>query len=123
MSKAPGMVIFSRSMQVRWMNQRARDLMARTGTDAWLSAGNLPLQVVDLAARMFEELDARVPAQGWTHVKINKSVRTPEGGFDLRGFGFPGLDQFANFHFVILIAEAVESDLRVEDGPELVTCS
>jgi len=45
--QSPGIVIFKRSMQVRWISQRARDLIASTGETAavgWMRTENLPRQ-------------------------------------------------------------------------------
>ena len=105
---APGIVIFTRSMQVKWASQRARDLIARTGgAYGWMSAENLPLEVVDLAATMLEELEALIPTQGWAHVEARRNVRSANGRFQLRGFGFPGPDDdFTSFHLVVVITES-----------------
>ena len=122
-SPAPGIVIFSRSMQVRWANQKARDLIARTGglpNYSWMTTGNLPLEVVDLAAGMVEELETRLPIQNWAHIEAHRTVRTTDARFDLRGFGFPGLDEFTNFHLVVLITETAPTDTSLACESNLV---
>ena len=119
----PGIVIFSRSMQVRWANQKARDLIARTGglpNYSWITTGNLPLEVVDLAAGMVEALETRLPEQNWAHIEAHRTVLTTDARFDLRGFGFPGIDEFANFHLVVLITETAPTDIPQASESRLV---
>lgn len=120
----PGIVIFTRSMQVRWASQRARDLIARTGGPAsysWMAAKNLPLEVVDLAATMLEELEALIPNQGWAHVEARRIVRAAGGRFQLQGFGFPGVDEFTNFHLVVVISESDVTHAHPADESGLAT--
>lgn len=99
----PGIVIFSRSMQVRWTNQQARELIART-------AETLPLEVVDLAASMLDQLETRMMDPAWARIEANRTVRTSVGQLELRGYGFPGLDEFTNFHLVVLITDTIQNN-------------
>ena len=66
-------------------------------------------------------LEVSLPAKGWTHVRMQRTVPVTEGGFELRGFGFPGLDEFSNFHLVVLIVEPGRADADLTGGRELVT--
>ena len=103
MRSDPGIVIFSRSMQVRWTNQQARELIART-------AETLPLEVVDLAAKILDELETRMMDPARARIEANRTVRTSVGWLKLRGFGSPGLDEFRNFHVVVLITDTMQNN-------------
>ena len=122
--QSPGIVIFKHTMQVRWISQRARDMIARTGETAavgWMRTENLPLEIVDLAAIMLEDLEATIATRAWAHVEARRTVRVGGVRFQLKGFGFPGLDEFTNFHLVVLISEAEPAGSRLEDELGLVT--
>jgi len=114
-----GIVIFSRSMQVKWANQQARDLIAQT-------AESLPLEVVDLAAKMLDELETRIADPGWAHIEANRSVHTPVCRLELLGYGFPGLDEFTNFPLMVLITDTKPDEgLKPAHSPwqQEISCS
>jgi hypothetical protein len=101
----PGIVIFDGALHLRYANQRARDLSARTG---WLPGSALtqqvlPLEIIDLGARIREQLSSGRAIQDWGQFEMNKTIAIGGGSIRLQAFGVPSLDSFTQFNIMVVI--------------------
>jgi hypothetical protein len=87
----PGIVVFGHSMQLKYANEQARQLLNRCEdyrVTAW-QKNDLRIEIVKLGARVREQDSTLWEDQFPRLLGTQKTVRTTQGSFRLRAFGMP----------------------------------
>jgi hypothetical protein len=102
---SPGIVIFEDSLQLCFINQRARELINQSATLSQFdgSPSDLPLQIIDLCARIRDQLNAGSEVQDRHRFTMQRAVRTAGASLRLRAFGVPISDSLRRFRIVTVI--------------------
>lgn len=87
----PGIVVFGHSMQLKYANEQARQLMDKCHEHhaTTLSKNDLRIEIVKLGARVREQDCTLWDDDLLSQVGTQKTVRTTQGSFRLRAFGMP----------------------------------
>jgi nitrogen fixation/metabolism regulation signal transduction histidine kinase len=108
----PGILVFSRTLQLLYVNRRAVDLigaceMATTGQLRFV----LSTPVIEFLTEVQQVLDARLAAWRWEPCELGKTIEDPGHRMHLRGIGLP--DREARDRSRIIIV--VEDDALVQE--------
>lgn len=104
---SPGILVFSRTMQVLHVNRRALELTGGIGLGE-----NGPVRVVlstpviELRTEIQATLDSRIVANVWEPFEVRRFVFEPGRKLLLRGFGLPDRSASEHSHIVILLEDA-----------------
>lgn len=87
---SPGIFVFSRSLQMQYVNRRALELI-RTIGQAMTESDSivLPPRLLELRAQVQECLDDRLEAHIWEPFEMSRAVFECGRRLLLRGFGYP----------------------------------
>lgn len=107
-----GIVMLGESLQLHYVNDRARHYMDRAGSmDAALPhKHDLRLEIIELGTQIRE----RSTVGSWLHPdggETRKTVRTKQGAFHLRAVRVPGRSERAEQQIMILIEDRVDGRL------------
>ena len=110
----PGIVVFAHSMQLKYANEQARQLL-NTRNDqsvAALQKDDLRVEIVKLGARIREQDLTRWDGQSQFLLETRKTVRTIQGSFRLLAFGM--LDHYRTKpQQIMIVIEDRQSEQRV----------
>jgi hypothetical protein len=106
---SPGVLVFSRSLQLQYVNRRALELIRNIGqamTESGLIVLSTPL--LELRDQIQESLDDRLEANIWEPFEMSRVMS--EGGrrLLLRGFGHPNRAVSRDSR-IIIVLEEIES--------------
>ena len=103
---SPGVLVFSRSLQLQYVNRRALELIRNTG-QAMTESGVIVLSrpLLELRDQIQESLDDRLEANVWEQFEMSRVVS--EGGrrLLLRGFGHPNGAASRDSRIIIVLEE------------------
>ena len=107
-----GIVMLGESLQLKYVNDRARHYMDRAGSmDAALPhKHDLRLEIIELGTQIRE----RSIVGSWLHPdggETRKTVRTKQGAFHLRAVRVPGRSERSEEKIMILIEDHVDGRL------------
>lgn len=107
-----GIVMLGESLQLHYVNDRARHYMDRAGSmDAALPhKHDLRLEIIELGTQIRE----RNTVGSWLHPdggETRKTVRTKQGAFHLRAVRVPGRSERSEEKIMILIEDRVDGRL------------
>lgn len=120
----PGILVFSRTLQLLHVNRRALEMIGLSEMAAATSQLRFVLStpVIELLTEVQQTLDARLAAWRWEPCELRKTVEDPGHRMHLRGFGLP--DRQANDRSRIIIVvedgalgQETELGLMCEDVP------
>jgi len=122
-----GILVLSRSLQLRYVNRRALELMRNIGpamTESGLIV--LPAPILQLRDQIQEILDARIEANIWESFEMGRVVSERGYRLLLRGFGHPNEVASCDSRIIILFEEigstAKDNNQQITPrmtGPEL----
>lgn len=113
---SPGILVFSRSLQLQYVNRRAIDLirgLCRTMAEVGRIA--LPARVLDLRDQLKTRLDERLKADIWEPFQESRVVSEQGQRVLLRGFGRPDRAE-SRYSRIIIVLE--ELGTAAETGPQ-----
>ncbi len=103
---SPGILVFSRTMQVLHVNRRALELTGGiSGTENGTVRVVLSTPVIELRAEVQATLDSRIVANFMEPFEIKRFVVEPGRKLLLRGFGLPDQNASEHSHIVILLED------------------
>jgi hypothetical protein len=87
----PAIVIFGASMQLRYANQRARDLIEEASGlgVTTLSEPSLPLEIIEVGTQLREQLNSGNQVHEGRRVEVSKTITIARGMLRLHAFGIP----------------------------------
>ncbi len=98
----PGILVFSRALQLQYVNRRAIELIRNIcKTVAELGAIVFPARVLELRNQIKERLDDRLKTNNWEPFEVSRVVSERGRRVLLRGFGQP--DRAASHYSRIII--------------------
>ena len=110
---SPGILVFSRSLQLQYVNRRALELIWTIG-QAKTESGSivLPTRLLELRAQIQECLDDRLEANIWEPFEMSRVVSECRRRLLLRGFGYPNAAASCDSRIIIVLEEirSVEKD-------------
>ncbi|MDZ4734600.1 MAG: hypothetical protein SGJ16_13570 [Nitrospirota bacterium] len=103
---SPGILVFSRSRQLQYVNRRALELTGTTG-QAMTELGSiaLPSRLLALRDQIQENLDDRLRDNIWEPFEINRVVSESGQRLLLRGFGHPDRKARHDSRIIIVLEE------------------
>lgn len=102
----PGILVFSRSRQLQYVNRRALELTRTTG-QAMTESGPiaLPSRLLELCDQIQESLDGRLMANIWEPFEVSRVVSECGQRLLLRGFGHPDREASHYSRIIIVLEE------------------
>ena len=103
---SPGILVFSRSLQLQYVNRRALELMRKIGqamTESGLIVLSTPL--LELRDQIQENLDHRLEANIWEPFEMSRVVSKSGRRLLFRGFGHPNRAASCDSRIVIVLEE------------------
>ena len=99
---SPGILVFSRSLQLQYVNRRALELIRNMG-QAMTAAGSIMLstELLELRDQIRKSLDDRLRDHIWEPFEVSRVVSKRGQEFLIRGFGHP--DREVSYHSRIVI--------------------
>ena len=112
---SPGILVFSRSLQLQYVNRRALELIRNIGqamTESGLIV--LPTPFLELRDQMQESLDERLEANIWEPFELSRVVFESGRKLLFRGFGNPNRAASRDSRIVIVLEEirSAEKDMN-----------
>ena len=103
---SPGILVFSRSLQLQYVNRRALELIRKIGpamTESGLIV--LPTPLLDLRDQIQESLDDRLEANSCEQFEISRVVSKSGRRLLFRGFGRPNGAASRDSRIIIVLEE------------------
>lgn len=103
---SPGILVFSRSQQLQYVNRRALELTRTTG-QAMTELGSiaLPSRLLALRDQIQESLDDRLRDNIWEPFEVSRVVSESGQRLLLRGFGHPDREASHDSRIIIVLEE------------------
>lgn len=103
---SPGILVFSRSRQLQYVNRRALELTRTTG-QAMTELGSiaLPSRLLALRDQIQESLDDRLRDNIWEPFEVCRVVSESGQRLLLRGFGHPDREASHDSRIIIVLEE------------------
>ena len=128
---SPGILVFSRSLQLQYVNRRVLELIRNIGqavTESGLIV--LPTPLIELREQIQERLDERLEANIWEPFEMSRVVSEFGRRLLFRGFGHPNRAANRDSRIVIVLEEigSAEKDKNRQvhfrmKAPEMQTTS
>jgi hypothetical protein len=102
----PGILVFSRSLQLQYVNRRVLELIRNIGqavTESGLIV--LPTPLLELREQIQESLDERLEANTWEPFEMSRVVSKFGRRFLFSGFGYPNQSASSDSRIVIVLEE------------------
>ncbi len=101
----PGLIVFGDSLQLRFANQRARDLLGAADrlVGDKTSGDQLTLEILQMSESVLKRLHESLAGQDWSYADLHKQIRLQDSMLDVRAFGFAGLTHRDDVHIVMLL--------------------
>ena len=100
----PGLIVFGDSLQLRFVNQRARDLLGGPPTvDNGAACDRATLEIVQMSEALLKQLHELLVGQEWSYADLHREIRLQDSTLDVRAFGFAGLTRRDDVHIVMLL--------------------
>jgi hypothetical protein len=111
----PGIVVFGHSMQLKYANEQARQLLNQCDDHhvTALQKNDLRVEIVKVGARVREQDSTLWGDQLPSQLGAQKTVRTTQGSFRLLAFGMPDCSCASPRQIMIVI-----EDRRTEPAPD-----
>jgi len=111
----PGILVFSRSLQLQYVNRRALELIRNIGqamTESGLIV--LPTPLLELRDQIQESLDDRLEANIWESFEMSRVVFESGRKLLFHGFGHPNRAASCDSRIVIVLEEirSAEKDMN-----------
>ena len=103
---SPGILVFSRSLQLQYVNRRALELIRNIGqamTESGLIV--LPAPLLELRDQIQESLDDRLEANIWEPFEMSRVVSESGRRLLVRGFGHPNGAASRDSRIIIVLEE------------------
>lgn len=103
---SPGILVFSRSLQLQYVNRRVLELIGNIGqavTESGLIV--LPTPLLELREQIQESLDERLEANIWEPFEMSRVVSESGRRLLFRGFGHPNRAVIRDSRIVIVLEE------------------
>lgn len=103
---SPGILVFSRSLQLQYVNRRVLELIRNIGqavTESGLIV--LPTPLLELREQIQERLDERLEANIWEPFEMSRVVSEFGRRLLFRGFGYPNQSASRDSRIVIVLEE------------------
>jgi hypothetical protein len=115
---SPGVLVFSRSLKLQYVNRRALRLIRTIGRAITESNSIVfPTPVVELGAEVQGCMDDRLKANLWEPFEMSQVVSGYGPRILLRGFGYPNAAANRNSRIVIVLEEIRSSKQNVSQQP------
>jgi hypothetical protein len=103
---SPGIFVFSRSLQLQYVNRRALELTRNIG-QAMMELGSImfPTRLLELRAQIQECLDDRLEANIWEPFEVSQVVSECGRRLLLRGYGNPNGAASRDSRIIIVLEE------------------
>lgn len=115
----PGIVVFGDSMQLKYANEQARQLLDKCddhGVTA-LQKNDLRVEIIKLGARVREQDSTLWGDQLLSQLETQRTVRTTQGSFRLLAFGMPDRSCRSSQQIMIVIEDRqAEPRIRYRRG-------
>ena len=112
----PGILVFSRSLQLQYVNRRALELIWTIGQAKTESSSIvLPTRLLELRAQIQECLDDRLEANIWEPFEMSRVVSECRRRLLLRGFGHPNAVASRDSRIIIVLEEISSAE---KDGSQ-----
>lgn len=104
---SPGILVFTASMQLLYMNREARELSGRINEtpDGRRANGVLPIEVTGLCDEVLRLLRAREDTKDWEHVQLRRVVGHPTSAVLIRAFAIPSSSEMRDGRVLIMMEE------------------
>lgn len=114
---SPGVLVFSRTLQLLHVNRRALELTGhiRQGTTGPVRV-MLSTPLIELRAKVQEALGSRTAAGVWDPFEVRRAVSDLGSGVLVRGFGLPDRKSSDRSRIIIVLEE--QAGLQKEDIAE-----
>jgi len=111
---SPGILVFSRSLKLEYVNRRALELIRTIDRGMTESSPIVfPTPVLALGAKVQDCLDDRLKANLWEPFEMSQVVSGYGPRILLRGFGYPYAAANRNSRIVIVLDEILSSEKHV----------
>ena len=106
---SPGFLVFSRSLQLQYVNPRALELI-RNMNDTMTEAGSIMLSahVLELRDQIRGSLDSRLKDHIWEPFEVSPVVSKGGRQFLIRGFGHPNREA-SYYSRIVIVLEEIKS--------------
>ena len=106
----PGIMIFGGAMHLRYVNQRALDLMAQAAAARGAASRreDLRIEIVNLGAQLRDQVAERWISHHASRLESDKTIETARGLVRLRAFAVPIQQSAADPHIMIVLEEGVD---------------
>lgn len=116
---SPGIVVFSRTIQVLHVNRRALELAGRISEVEIGSVRSLlSTPVFGLYVQVLEALNSRIAASIWDPFEVRRVVGEPGRRVLLRGYGLPDRNSSDCSRVVIILDEDLSGQVNVAEQAE-----
>jgi len=108
---SPGILVFSRSLQLQYVNRRALELLRNIGqamTESGLIV--LPTPLLELRDQIQESLDDRLEANIWEPFEMSRAVSETGRRLLFRGYGRPNGSASRDSRIIIVLEEIGSSE-------------
>lgn len=104
----PGILVFSRTMELLHVNRRAMELTDQSEKGATAATRCVPSRpVLEVCAEVQQALNPYVEAGTWVPVEVRKIISSPERWILVRGFGLLDRNAIDHSRIVIVLDEVV----------------
>jgi hypothetical protein len=111
---SPGVLVFSRSLKLQYVNRRALELIRTIGRAITESNSIVfPTPVIELGADVQDCIDDRLKANLWEPFEMSQVVSGYGSRILLRGFGYPNAAANRNSRIVIVLEEIRSAEKNV----------
>ncbi|MGH7206741.1 MAG: hypothetical protein ACREI2_11100 [Nitrospiraceae bacterium] len=115
----PGIVVFSRTIQVLHVNRRALELAGRIGqVEVGSVRSLLSTAVFGLYVQVLEALNSRIAASIWDPFEVRRVGGEPGRRVLLRGYGLPDRNSSDCSRVVIILEEDLSVQVNVTEQAE-----
>jgi hypothetical protein len=99
----PGLIVFGDSLQLRFVNQRARDLLGGTPSVGRGLCDRATLELLQMSEALLKQLHESLVGEEWSYADLHREIRVQDSALDVRAFGFAGLTRRDDVHIVMLL--------------------
>ena len=113
---SPGILVFSRTLKLQYVNRRALELIWTIGQAMTESSSIvLPTRLLELRAQIKECLDDRLEANIWEPFEMSRVVSECDRKLLLRGFGYSDAAASRDSRIIIVLEEISSAE---KDGSQ-----
>lgn len=100
----PGLIVFGDSLQLRFVNQRARDLLGgMPPMERGTTCDPVALEILQMSEILLRQLQELLAGKEWSYADLHREIPIEGHRLDVRAFGFAGLSHRNEVHIVMLL--------------------